>query len=119
MKTLDEITRLTAEDLDRIGNDSSVPVPEELYARTEGTLRRLKRVRTLRRSALGAAAAVVLAVGIGLASRPEDPKDTFSDPRLAYAEVEKAFGIISDVMEKGTAALDQAETNMDKIAYWK
>ncbi|MBO6239161.1 MAG: hypothetical protein J6N50_10240, partial [Bacteroidales bacterium] len=48
-------------------------------------------------AALATAAAATLLVTL-----PErGPKDTFDDPYLAYAEVEKAFQTISDKMSDG------------------
>ena len=39
----------------------------------------------------------------------DGPKDTFDDPRLAYAEVEKVFRTISDKMNEGVALVREAE----------
>ena len=50
-----------------------------------------------------AAAAVVILPQRG-------PKDTFDDPRLAYAEVEKAFQTISDKMSVGAELAREART---------
>ena len=44
---------------------------------------------------MAAAAAAVIALP------QRGPKDTFDDPRLAYAEVEKVFRTISDKMNDG------------------
>ena len=84
MKSLDEISRLSAEDLERIGADESVPVPEDLHARVYSTVS--GRSRRMWLGGIAAAAAVVLAGGFFL-SREPSPKDTFDDPYLAYAAV--------------------------------
>lgn len=118
MKNIDEITRLSEADLERIGSDAACPVPEELHAKTTETLSRLKRARTLRWSAAGVAAALV-AIGIGLNLRPSEPKDTFTDPYLAYAEVERVFAKISDTVAYGADKLSETESRIDKISYWK
>ena len=41
MKSIDEISRLSAEDLERISLDESIPVPEELSARVQAAIRKL------------------------------------------------------------------------------
>ena len=119
MKSIDEITRLSAEDLERISLDESIPVPEELSGRVSATLAR-QRSRSRARWAVpaAAAAAVLVAVGIGLTRNPE-PKDTFDDPYLAYAEVEKAFAKRSGTVAYGAEKIVQSEETLDKLSYWK
>ena len=119
MKSIDEITRLSAEDLERISLDESIPVPEELSGRVSATLAR-QRSRSRARWAVpaAAAAAVLVAVGIGLTRNPE-PKDTFDDPYLAYAEVERVFSKISGAVAYGAEKVNESEQTLDKYAYWK
>jgi len=66
----------------------------------------------------GIAAAVAVLVTIGLTHEPA-PKDTFDDPYLAYAEVEKAFAKISGTVAYGAEKISQSEQTLDKISYWK
>ena len=108
MKTLDEMTRLSAEDLERISLDESIPVPEELSGKVQAAVRRPVRI----------AAAVAVLVTIGLTHEPA-PKDTFDDPYLAYAEVEKAFAKISGTVAYGADKIAQSEETLDKLSYWK
>ena len=119
MKSIDEITRLSAEDLERISLDESIPVPEELSGRVDATLTR-QRSRAWARWAVpaAAAAAVLVAVGIGLTRNPE-PKDTFDDPYLAYAEVERVFSKISGAVAYGAEKVNESEQTLDKYSYWK
>ena len=119
MKSIDEITRLSAEDLERISLDESIPVPEELAGRVGATLSRARN-RAWARWAVpaAAAAAVLVAVGIGLTRNPE-PKDTFDDPYLAYAEVEKVFSKISGAVAYGAEKVNESEQTLDKYSYWK
>ena len=106
MKNIDEITRLTADDLERISLDESIPVPEEL----SGKVQQAVRGRTLRWAVpTGVAAAIAVLLAVGLTWNPE-PKDTFDDPYLAYAEVEKAFQMISDKMSVGADLAREART---------
>ena len=62
------------------------------------------RKSTVWRWAIAAAAAAVVALAVTL-SVPSRPKDTFSDPLLAYAEVQRAFDLIS---ARGEQAMDIA-----------
>ncbi len=123
MKTLDEITRLSAEDLERISLDESIPVPEELSGKVQEAVRAAaagERSRNLRRALpiAGIAAALAVVVTLGLTRNPE-PKDTFDDPYLAYAEVEKVFSKISGTVAYGAEKVNESEMTLDKIKYWK
>ena len=115
MKNLDEITRLTADDLERISLDESIPVPEEL----SGKVQQAVRGRTLRWAVpTGVAAAIAVLLAVGLTWNPE-PKDTFDDPYLAYAEVEKVFSKISGTVAYGADKISESEATLDKYSYWK
>ena len=50
---------------------------------------------------LSAAAALALVAGIAFSLMGSQPKDTFSDPYLAYAQIEETFSLISSKMDKG------------------
>ena len=63
-----------------------------------------------------AAIAVLLAVGL---TRNPEPKDTFDDPYLAYAEVEKVFSKISGTVAYGADKISESEATLDKYSYWK
>ena len=115
MKNIDEITRLTADDLERISLDDSIPVPEEL----SGKVQQAVRGRTLRWAVpTGVAAAIAVLLAVGLTRNPE-PKDTFDDPYLAYAEVEKVFSKISGTVAYGADKISESEATLDKYSYWK
>lgn len=115
MKNIDEITRLTADDLERISLDESIPVPEDL----SGKVQQAVRGRTLRWAVpTGVAAAIAVLLAVGLTRNPE-PKDTFDDPYLAYAEVEKVFSKISGTVAYGAGKISESEATLDKYSYWK
>lgn len=122
MKSIDEITRLSAEDLERISLDESIPVPEELSARMQAAVHaagaQANRRRWVLPAGIAAAVAVLVAVGLALTRNPE-PKDTFDDPYLAYAEVEKVFAKISGTVAYGAEKVSQSEQTLDKLSYWK
>ena len=106
MKTIEEIEKMSLEDLEAASSGNEVEVPPGLRERIEDSLTACTisgennhgRGRAWR-WCLGACAAAACTV---IALRVHDPvKDTFSDPMEAYAEVEKAFAIISSTMAKG------------------
>ena len=45
-----------------------------------------------------------------------EPKDTFDDPYLAYAELEKAFTRMSGEIRKGVSMAQQSEEIIEKTA---
>lgn len=113
MKRIEDIEKLSAADWDRIGNDESIPVPQDLAVRLP---------RRQRAAVWSVAASVAVAAGIGLTSllHTPEPKDTFSDPYLAYAAIEEAFGRMGEAVSQGAIILEKQETEIDnKIAYWK
>ena len=140
MKDINEIERLTPEDLERIASDESVRVPADLKASLEalagasellaegpaaaGVIPGLAEKRLGRKSsgrpsqglrawylAVPAVAAALVAAVLVFRSQP---KDTFSDPYLAYAEVQKAFGQISEKGEAAAAIAGNAVPVMEK-----
>ena len=99
MKTVKDIQNISLEDLKDVSMDESIVVPENLSTRLARNANRevvRKRLFTI----AGVAAVVVLAVGLSL-HKKDEPKDTFDDPYLAYAELERAFAMVSEGMQKG------------------
>ena len=104
MKTLEEIESLSIEELEQKALEAPVSVPDGLESRLRQALAareiadaaRPHPVRWIAPAAVAAAAAAAI-----LFLPQRGPKDTFSDPLLAYAEVEKAFQTISDKMTAG------------------
>jgi len=132
MKKFDEISRLSADDLERISLDERIPVPEELSGRVQDAVHASEEAdggsvrpgtagnRFIRRvlPAVGIAAALAVVAAIGLTRDPE-PADTFDDPYLAYAQVEAVFAKISGTVAYGAGKIEDTETRIDKISYWK
>ncbi|MCR5561732.1 MAG: hypothetical protein K6F58_07980 [Bacteroidales bacterium] len=144
MKDINELQRLAPEDLERIASDSSVKVPAELKASLEALAgasellderpaaagvisglaeKRLGRQSSGRRSqglrttwywAVPAVAAALVAAVLVFRSAPKEPEDTFSDPYLAYAEVQKAFGQISRKGEEAASIAGSAVPVFEK-----
>ncbi len=65
---------------------------------------------------ISVAAAIALIAGIGFSLMDDEPKDTFDDPLLAYAEIEKAFGRISDGINRGVAMAEESQRIIDKTS---
>ena len=122
MKSIDEISRLSAEDLERISLDESIPVPEELSGRVQeadhAAGAQANRRRWVLPAGIAAAVATLVAVGLTLTRNPE-PVDTFDDPYLAYAQVEAVFAKISGTVAYGAEKVSQSEQTLDKLSYWK
>ena len=117
MKTLEEIENLSIEELEQKAAESAAPVPD-------GLERRLRQALAAREIADAAkprparwipyASLAVAAAAAALVVLPQrGPKDTFDDPRLAYAEVEKVFRTISDKMNEGVELVREAEASAE------
>lgn len=121
MKTLEELQDLSLEELEARSAQEPVPVPEGLEARIAASLAARSfqweqsapktADRTFPWLALAAAAVVAAVVMI---PRLNQPRDTFSDPQLAYAEVEKAFHQISHKMAAGVDLALEAKPLAEK-----
>ena len=126
MKSMKDIENMSLEQLEAVSMDENIAVPEGFAERlkedfvrlerlTEDEPKKTGRVMTLRMVSIAAAAALLAGVGFGIASWQNEPKDTFDDPYLAYAELEKAFARVSDGMQRGLAMVEESEAAMDKV----
>ena len=124
MKSIKEMEDMSLEQLEAVSMDMNIPVPEGFEERLKkdiGTLDRLttddteygRRARTVR--IISVAAAATLLVGTGIAIRQNEPKDTFDDPYMAYAELEKVFATMSGGMQKALAMAEESEAALDKV----
>lgn len=120
MKSIQEIERLRTEELEQIGNDTSVNVPSGLKDRLadmitakaamESGCQGMKPAQGKRIVRIGATAVSAAAACMALFfTIRQQPEDTFSDPRLAYAELERTFSYISSKVDKGLAIASEAE----------
>ena len=115
MKTLEEIENLSLEELEQKAAENAAPVPDGLERRLRQALAAREIAEAARprptRWIPYASLAAVAAAAAALVMLPQrGPKDTFDDPLLAYAEVEKAFQTISDKMSVGMDIVRDAET---------
>ncbi len=131
MKSIKEIEKMGLEELLEVSSDENVKVPEGFVERIEDGLETLRTIEALteeetstavkmnpfRRRVItfiGAAAAVAILAGFGFGLIENEPEDTFDDPRLAYAELEKAFATISGGISKGVAMAEDTERIIEK-----
>ena len=124
MKSLKEIEDISLEQLEAVSQDEAITVPEGFRQRLEAELDAQNKLETMKEEprkirlvpVIGVAASVLLLIGIGLgiARWQSEPKDTFTDPYLAYAELEKAFSTMSEGMNKALAMADKSETIIDR-----
>ena len=124
MKSLKEIEDISLEQLDAVSQDEAIAVPEGFRQRLEAELESQRRLETLKEEprkirlvpVIGVAASVLLLIGIGLgiARWQSEPKDTFTDPYLAYAELEKAFTTMAEGMQKGFSMAEKSEEIIDR-----
>jgi hypothetical protein len=124
MKSLKEIEDISLEQLEAVSQDEAMAVPEGFRQRLEAELDAQDKLETMKEEprkirlvpVIGVAASVLLLIGIGLgiARWQSEPKDTFTDPYLAYAELEKAFSTMSEGMNKALAMADKSETIIDR-----
>ena len=116
MKSIEEIEKMNLEELERIADDTGVPVPEDLKAGLDGVIDSLEMVdraverHERRRIIYGICTAAVclqvfILAGLMQIRGRNAPVDTFDDPELAYAMVQEALGQVSMNMRKGVDAV--------------
>ena len=115
---------MSLEELIAVSSDEAIAVPEGFAERIGKHVEAHKIAKDLENDAdrtrtvrwIGAAAAVTLLAGtsLGIVNWQNQPKDTFDDPYLAYAELEKAFATMSDSLQKGLAMAEKSEDIIDR-----
>ena len=127
MKSSKDIENMSLEQLEAASMDENISVPDGFASRmekglevlerlTEDESRKDGRVRMVRVLSAAAAAALLVGAGLGLSGRQDEPEDTFTDPYLAYAELEKAFAIMSGEIHKGLAMAEKSEEIIDRTS---
>ena len=113
MKSLKEIKSISLEELERVAAEDGLTFPEgfdkeceTLIDKAEKASKILVYINKRRRpvyAAVSVAAALVLALGIGMMMKKTMalPKDTFDDPALAYIEVCSTLEKLAFNMNKG------------------
>lgn len=127
MRSSKDIENMSLEQLETASIDENISVPDGFASRLEDGLEVLERltedesrkdgrVRMVRVLSAAAAAALLVGAGLGLSGRQDEPEDTFTDPYLAYAELEKAFAIMSGEIHKGLAMAEKSEEIIDRTS---
>lgn len=136
MKSLEEIKNIGIEELEAIAGDERIKVPEgfekdcallidildktaKLLKEDDGAHKKLVKTKLLMKrlgiaGGIAAAVAIVSFFGLSLYDRYSEPEDTFSDPRLAYAEVQKALDRISENMNKGAEGVSVSREILER-----
>ena len=123
MKSIEELEKIGWEELEHAALQESAPVPEGLQQRITASLaaKDLSVEAPVRKPATRTAVFAGLLAAAALAAvlvlprwGSRQPKDTFDDPYLAYAEVEKVFQCISEKMATGVDIAREAKPVADK-----
>lgn len=118
MKSIEQIEKMDFESLERIAEDDSVKAPDSLLQGIEAAIVADSLGGRPKRRSFGPALVGVLAAAaaslVVVLSLPKQPEDTFDDPRLAYAELEKTFSYISGKMDKGMGIAAEAGPALEK-----
>lgn len=120
---------MSLEQLEAVSMDESIAVPDGFAIRLKENLGAAETVGLLtenesgsqsagkmaRYAAAAASVAILAGAGLGIARWQNEPKDTFDDPYMAYAELEKAFVKMSGGMQKALAMAEESEAALDKV----
>lgn len=123
MKSLKDIENISFEELEAVSLNEDIKVPEGFEQRLESSLdlrfltdRIVERPRrTMKLLAAAASVALLIGLGIGTVRWYNEPEDTFDDPYMAYAELEKAFAAISDSVGRGRKMVAESDAIIDRI----
>ena len=123
MKSIKEIENMSLEELERASLDERTAVPEGFAERIQASVDAQSIIdeitedphRMVRIVGAAASVAVVAGIGLGIAKWQDEPKDTFDDPYMAYAELEKAFATMSGGVQKALAMAEESEAALDKV----
>lgn len=123
MKSIKEIENMSLEELERASLDERTAVPEGFAERIRASVDAQSIIdeitedphRMVRIVGAAASVAVVAGIGLGIARWQDEPKDTFDDPYMAYAELEKAFATMSGGVQKALAMAEESEAALDKV----
>ena len=128
MKRIEDIEKMGLEELETAAMEEKVEVPQGLAGRIQERILaaelakvppiekpQIQRKRILQYSGITAAAVFVLALVLFKPGMEKDTlQDTFDDPYMAYAQVEKAFAEISNKMSMGVEMVAQAKPLAEK-----
>ena len=110
MKSIKEIEKMTLEELEVVSLDENLKVPTDFAEKLRTGLNARQEQKRATKIAATAASVVLLAgIGFSIAEFSDAPKDTFTDPYLAYAQIEETLAMISEGMKKGIDMAQESE----------
>lgn len=125
MKHIEDIEKLEADELIRIAEEDRTEVPDRLkediadIIAAKAAISDAAGKTSERKSMTGRIIFTVSAAAACLMMffmTPRQPEDTFDDPKLAYAELEKTFSYISSKMDKGMEIAAEARPAIEKTS---
>ena len=112
MKSIRDLENITTPELEAISLDEKIVVPHDLDYKIRSRILSKKK-KTYSMISVAAAIAVIV-TGLSMSLLNTEPEDTFDDPYLAYAELEKAFAKMSERMRKGMDMVETSESVIKK-----
>lgn len=118
MKNIEDIEKISLEQLEQIASAEGIKAPEHLAQKLAGSLEAAQAVSSLRRDirrrnarigAIWSSVALAAACLTLILTVWRGPKDTYTDPAVARAELEKTLAYISGKMERGIEMASEAE----------
>ena len=125
MKSIDEIGKLSVAELETIAENSDVKAPEGFTEKIEtllvaspvsGNAEKNKAKRRRIAYVLTASLTIAAVCALFLIFSFRQPKDTFDDPLLAYAEVERVFSFVSEKVDAGIQKTLVLEDAIDRTS---
>ena len=114
MKSVNDIEKLSIEDLEQISLDETIEVPGDLESKIlSRSLIRNSRL-PIRIISIAASLAIVTGIGFAWLSRSKPLQDTYDDPLLAYAAVEEALNKMASTVEVGVNSVAMGEELLRK-----
>ena len=112
MKSIRDLENITTQELEAISLDEKIVVPHDLDYKIQSRILSKKKKTYSMISVAAAIAVIVTCLSMSLLNT--EPEDTFDDPYLAYAELEKAFAKMSKGMKKGMDMVETSESVIKK-----
>ena len=121
MKRLEEIEKMSLVELEEIAMDSSVKAPSDLQKEIGGLVNLLEMSedsskKWVRPVEIAASLLIAGGLGFGIINGRNELVDTYDDPALAYAQIEKALMRIGDGMAAGVESVQIGEECIEKPA---
>lgn len=116
MKRIEDMEKMSLDELMNIAHDEGVKLPEGLQERIAARMPSAKTVvfRPVHKAlAIAASLAIVAAAGFALADGLRQPKDTFTTPEEAYAMLGQTFSTISGKVDSGLEKTRELKSSLE------